>query len=133
MNKLQRSKNDRIFSGVCGGLGEYFKTDPTIVRIACVFIGFSSLSTAFIVYLICSFVIPEDDGVIYSEEYNERNEKIRRNTPLILGGGLIIWGGFLLARTIFPWLTLRLMHLGRYWPLLLILLGLYIIFNQKDK
>lgn len=133
MNKLQRSKSNRVFAGVCGGVGEYFNIDPTIVRIAWVLLGLPSFGTAFVVYLICSFIIPEDDGIIYSDDYNDRNEKLRNNAPLFIGLGLIIWGGFLLARIIFPWFTLKLVNLWRFWPVLLILLGIYILINQKDR
>ena len=31
--KLYRSRHDRMFFGVCGGLGEYFSVDPTMVRL----------------------------------------------------------------------------------------------------
>ena len=45
MNKrLCRSVSNRMLSGVCGGIGEYFDIDPTLVRLAwaiftCVTIG----------------------------------------------------------------------------------------------
>ena len=32
--KLYRSKTDRRIAGVCGGLGNYFDIDPTIIRLA---------------------------------------------------------------------------------------------------
>jgi len=31
--KLYRSERDRMIGGVCGGLGEYFNIDSTIVRL----------------------------------------------------------------------------------------------------
>ena len=35
MNKrLYRSVSNRMLSGVCGGIGEYFDIDPTLVRLA---------------------------------------------------------------------------------------------------
>lgn len=133
LNKLQRSKKDRVLFGVCGGIGEYFNIDPTIVRIVFVFLGYNNFGTTLLVYLLSSFIIPEDDGVVYSDDYYKHNEKNNRNIPFFLGGGLIIWGGILLTRIIFPWFTLRLMHLWNYWPVSLILLGIYIIFNQRKK
>ncbi len=30
--KLYRSRNDRMISGVCGGLGEFFGIDPTLIQ-----------------------------------------------------------------------------------------------------
>jgi len=38
MKKLYLSNTDRKIAGVCGGLGEYFGIDPTIVRIFFIFL-----------------------------------------------------------------------------------------------
>lgn len=97
-------------------------------------------------YLISSIIIPMDDGIIYQDNYeettsqrendnerNERNEKIRKNTPLFLGIGLILWGGYLLADKLYPSIFISLRGLRNYWPILLILLGLYVIFQPKNK
>ena len=34
--KLYRSKKDRVFAGVCGGIGEYLGVDPTVIRLLAV-------------------------------------------------------------------------------------------------
>lgn len=134
LSKLKRSYKNRVFSGVCGGIGEYFNIDPTVIRIAWVLISLRSLGTSFIIYLVSSFLIPEDDGIIYEEEYDrDNNEKFRRNTPIFIGLGLILWGAVLMANVFFPWLNIRIRHLWTYWPILLILLGLYILFSQRDN
>ena len=73
-----------MVSGVCSGLGEYLNIDPTIVRIAYVFIALNYFGTALITYIICSIVIPEDDGVVYDEDYYERNEKLERTLQSLL-------------------------------------------------
>ena len=31
--KLYRSQEDKFLLGVCGGIGEYFGIDPTIIRL----------------------------------------------------------------------------------------------------
>lgn len=31
--KLTRSADDRWLAGICGGLGEYFGIDPTLIRV----------------------------------------------------------------------------------------------------
>ena len=36
MKKLYRSKESRMLCGVCGGVGEYFNIDPTLVRLGMV-------------------------------------------------------------------------------------------------
>lgn len=57
---LRRSSTNRVLAGVCGGVAEYFKMDPTLVRV--IFVVVSFLSAAFpgvIVYLILWAVMPE--------------------------------------------------------------------------
>ncbi|MCX6639863.1 MAG: PspC domain-containing protein [bacterium] len=60
MNRLYRSRDQRILSGICGGFGKYFNLDPTIVRILWVVLGIGSFGTALILYVILIFVIPEE-------------------------------------------------------------------------
>ncbi len=58
---LRRSRTNRMFGGVVGGLSEYLGIDPTLGRILYVLI--SILSTGFpglLVYIICWLVIPEE-------------------------------------------------------------------------
>lgn len=40
MKKLYRSNTDKKICGVCGGLGEYFNVDSTLIRLAAVFLAF---------------------------------------------------------------------------------------------
>jgi len=59
--RLYRSRKDRRFCGVCGGIAEYFNTDPTIVRLLWAILTiFSAFFLGTILYLICCFVIPEE-------------------------------------------------------------------------
>ena len=58
--KLYRSRNNRMLCGVCGGLGEFFGIDPTIVRLLVAILSFSSFGTGVLVYFIAAFVIPEE-------------------------------------------------------------------------
>lgn len=45
--------------GVCGGIGEYFNVDPTIVRLIFVILGLWS-GSGVILYIIASLLIPEE-------------------------------------------------------------------------
>ena len=38
--RLYRSEKERLLGGVCGGLAEYFKTDPVLVRVIFVILTF---------------------------------------------------------------------------------------------
>ncbi len=55
--KLQRSADTKIF-GVCGGLGEYFDIDPTIVRIIFL-IALVTFGTGLLLYLLLALVMPK--------------------------------------------------------------------------
>lgn len=60
VKKLYRSANDKILGGVCGGIAEYFQTDPTIVRLLFVLLLLASFGTAVIGYLIAWIIIPRN-------------------------------------------------------------------------
>lgn len=58
--QLTRSTAHRMFTGLCGGLGEYFNIDPTIVRLLFVLGFFAGLHFGLvIVYIIMALIIPE--------------------------------------------------------------------------
>lgn len=58
--RLYRSKTNRIFTGICGGLGEFMDVDPTILRLLWVLIViFTGIFPGVIAYFIAIFVIPE--------------------------------------------------------------------------
>ena len=63
--KLTRSVDDRWVAGVCGGLGEYFGVDATIIRVifvlATLFLGV--VVGGMILYAILWVLIPEAGSV----------------------------------------------------------------------
>ena len=58
MKKLYKSSQDRKIFGVCGGLGQYFNLDATLVRLAFVILGLMHIGILF--YIIAAVVIPEE-------------------------------------------------------------------------
>ncbi|MDN5341154.1 MAG: phage shock protein [Oceanotoga sp.] len=69
MNRLYRSKTNRIFAGVCGGLGDYFNVDPVLIRL----IWFASIfawGTGLLVYIIAAIIIP-NEPIGYTREREE--------------------------------------------------------------
>jgi phage shock protein PspC (stress-responsive transcriptional regulator) len=57
--KLYRSRTDRMFAGVCGGIAEYSRMDPTIVRVLMVVLTFVTGGGALLAYPILWMVVPE--------------------------------------------------------------------------
>ncbi len=59
MKRLVRSTADRRIAGVCGGIGEYFGIDPTMVRIG--WVVFCLLGgSGVLAYILCALIIPEE-------------------------------------------------------------------------
>ena len=61
--KLYRTEGaDAKLFGVCGGLGEYFGIDPTIVRIGAVALALCA-SAGFWAYLIAALIMPKKSTI----------------------------------------------------------------------
>lgn len=59
--RLYRSNKDSMISGVCGGLGEYFNLDPTLVRLVAILLLFlTAFMPMLIIYIILSLVVPKN-------------------------------------------------------------------------
>lgn len=59
MKKLYRSSDNRILAGVIGGIGEYLKLDPVILRLAWLLIVvFTGFVPGIIIYIIATLIVP---------------------------------------------------------------------------
>ena len=56
---LYRSVDDRVFGGVCGGLGAYFDVDPVVFRIIAVVTTLLSVGAVPLVYIVLWIAMPE--------------------------------------------------------------------------
>ncbi|WEV45390.1 PspC domain-containing protein [Streptococcaceae bacterium ESL0687] len=68
--RLTKSSTDRVWSGVLGGISEYFGLDSTWVRIA--YVALSVVSSGFpgiTLYILLSIIIPKDSNSNY-RSYN---------------------------------------------------------------
>lgn len=63
--RLYRSGREKMLGGVCGGLGEYFDVDPTIIRLAAVVALFGA-GIGFLAYIIAWIVVPLNPDHKYS-------------------------------------------------------------------
>jgi len=58
VKKLYLSDTDKKLGGVCGGLGEYFDKDPTLVRVIFVLLVLFSFGFGVLAYLLMWLIIP---------------------------------------------------------------------------
>lgn len=55
--RLYKSSSNRVLCGVCGGIGEFFNIDPTLIRLLLVLIACTG--TGIIAYIVAAIIIPE--------------------------------------------------------------------------
>ncbi len=130
--KLYRSDTNRMISGICGGLGEYFEMDPTLVRLLVILGFFASHGTAIVIYIIAWIIIPDrmTSGEPIPEPDATQSTQLPRSTTWALLPGIVLigLGGMLLIREYFFWFSM-----GEIWPLLLIGAGLILVFYRGSK
>ena len=58
--RLYRSNKNKVFAGICGGLGEYFEIDPVLLRLFWLLVViFTGVVPGLAAYIIAIFVIPK--------------------------------------------------------------------------
>ena len=155
--RLYRSRNNRMIWGVCGGLGEYFKIDPTIMRLIAVLSTFLG-GFGIIAYIVVAIVVPLESTTTQSKETIKENVQEMKETATAIGkefqptsskeentegksteqyrrsvsvfGIVIIIIGIILmiASLTNFW---RWFQWAFIWPIILILIGLLIIFSRR--
>jgi phage shock protein C len=58
MRKRLVRKDKKIF-GVCGGIADYFDTDPTLIRILFV-AGFLIFGSGLLLYIVMAIIMPDE-------------------------------------------------------------------------
>ncbi|MCB9357308.1 MAG: PspC domain-containing protein [Calditrichaeota bacterium] len=59
VKRLRRSASEKKIAGICGGFGQYFNVDPTLVRVLWVLGALLAFASVFL-YLILWVVMPLD-------------------------------------------------------------------------
>ena len=139
--RLYKSGTDRMLSGVSGGIAEYLDIDSTFVRIAWVIVGFLTAGFAIIAYVVLVIIVPEfpEATPVQNEEAGDRTvapqeeagaRERGRQRSVIFGAVLVAVGGLFLAHNfgLFDWFDF-----GRFWPVVLILLGLLLIVRRIGR
>ena len=58
--KIYKSSTNKMIDGVCGGIGEYFNVDPTIIRL--LWVAFALFGGAGLIgYIAAAIIMPRDE------------------------------------------------------------------------
>ena len=69
MKELRKSNTNKKIAGVCGGIGEYFNIDPTLIRLGFIAISFM-FGGGLVVYVLASILMPDAESETDSTEYH---------------------------------------------------------------
>jgi phage shock protein PspC (stress-responsive transcriptional regulator) len=156
--RLYRSRHDRMLAGVAGGLAEVWDADPSVVRVIWALLIFFTGGLALVAYIVMAFVVPDEyelyppdaaagtavgaplavapgDQAAAQARAEARAARraareARGGTPagLILGGFLVLLGGFFLLREFLPSLDFDL-----FWPLILVGIGVVLVVSALGR
>lgn len=154
--RLTRSRDDCMLFGVCGGIGEYFGIDPTVVRLVFVMIALFG-GASIIAYPILAIIIPparpstpRDPGEpapstaettlgelgdqpisTLEDDLASLAARRRRQSNRALAGFLLAGVGlfFLLTNLGFFWWF----NWSKLWPLVLIGIGIALVLTRRPS
>lgn len=69
--RLYRSRTNKIFAGICGGLGDYLEIDPVVLRLLWLLVVvFTGFVPGVLTYIIAILIIPRElsSGSVIVEE-----------------------------------------------------------------
>ncbi len=130
--RLYRSRKEKMFAGIAGGLAEYYDLDPVLVRIAFVLVTLLH-GAGLIAYIICIFVIPKEPEAIpmgsaeaVPEVPIQEQEPKRSKSRNVLGMVLVVVGTVLLLANFIPFFGC-----ANVFPTLLLIAGIALLFSAR--
>jgi phage shock protein C len=145
--RLERSRANRVISGVCGGIAEYLDIDATFVRVVMVILAFP-FGIGILVYFVLLFLMPNPGDAtpfVRSAQPDQPADPANPVTPaaprvvdpmvverrrngiglLLIAVGVVFLLGNVGAFRFIDW---------RYiWPLVVIALGVYLVAQRSRQ
>ena len=130
MQRIRRSKTDRVLTGVCGGVAQYFSIDPTVVRLIWIFFTLFG-GSGLLIYIIASIMIPDENG----HEHLFNIDHIKSNP---FWGMVFIISGFVLFLQydhifFLFWRSFWGSILNVFVAFILMGIGIYLLYNRQNQ
>ncbi|MGB3366327.1 MAG: PspC domain-containing protein [Acidaminobacteraceae bacterium] len=127
MNKKLYKSNDRVVSGVAGGIAEYFEVDKTIIRIVWLVLVLF-FGVGFLPYIICAVVMPGKPSDMVDNFKSSNSKEMSEERRNLLGIGLVCLGAFFMFKQYMPYNFMLSWKVAA--PLALVAIGVYLL--KKD-
>jgi phage shock protein C len=125
--RILRSRTNRVFAGVCGGLAETYGSDPTAIRLlAAILAVITGIFPMLLIYIVAAIVIPErDEGAVPAYAPGTPRTVTPTQGGLIIGIILVGVGALAFVNEWygFDWAML--------WPVALLVLGVALIASAR--
>lgn len=130
MQRITRSQADRLLTGVCGGVADYFSIDPTVVRLIWIFFTLFG-GSGLLAYIIATLLIPDSK----SQERYFKLDSLKSNPfwgVLFIFSGLIL---FLQYDDIFYlfWASFWGNFINISIAFVLLGIGIYLLYNRQSQ
>jgi phage shock protein PspC (stress-responsive transcriptional regulator) len=122
--RITKSKTDRVIDGVCGGLAEYYRIDPVIVRLIFVVLLFIN-GIGFFIYIILAIIMPKPEKLDQSPK-----ETIRENVQEM--GERVKEAGEGLGMSFSKNTEEKHSHRAGWFGIILILLGIILLLDKLN-
>ena len=129
--RLERSRDDRVVAGVCGGLGEYLGVDAVLIRIAALILVFAG-GAGLLLYAIGWVAMPEADEEALpagaADGAPEAAPAGGTSGALVLGLVFVVLGVFFLVDEIWS----DFLAWKYVWPIALIAVGAAVLVRARQ-
>jgi len=130
--RLERSREDRVLAGVCGGLGQYLGVDPVLIRIAALILVFAG-GAGLLLYGIGWIAMPEaeegvEDGEPAPGDAAPAVTVGGTSGAVVLGLVFVVLGAFFLVDEIWS----DFLAWKYVWPIALIAVGAAVLVRARQ-